>query len=55
MPQQLYGESGFQLYAIFAAVVIMHMQKEYDRVVLKEEQTLQPVTFGEKRMQMYRE
>jgi hypothetical protein len=50
----LYGMTGFQVYAILAAVIVMWMQKEYDRVVLKEEQTVQPISLSEKRAQMYR-
>ena len=52
--QMLYGKSGFQIYAIIACVIVMWMQKEYDRVVILEEQTLQPIPFQVKRLQMYR-
>jgi hypothetical protein len=52
--QMLYGKSGFQIYAIIACVIVMWMQKEYDRVVILEEQTLQPIPFKVKRLQMYR-
>ena len=52
--QALYGKTGFQVYAIFAAAVAMYTQAQYNAVVVKEEQTLQAITPREKREQMYR-